>query len=792
MFDYATDGEIMKKLIGLLLIILVSQFANVSWAQEAFVVRKIEFQGLQRISTQTVENYLPIHTGQRLQATQTAAVLRSLYKTGFFDRITLSRENNTLIIHVIERPTIGQLKITGNSVIPTDKLTAVMKTLDVAEGRIYNPVVLEKIKQSLLNQYYQLGRYNARVTITSTPMSRNRVLVKIDISEGLVAKIRRISIIGNHVFDEKTSINQLDITTTGIFTFFTQKDRYSEEKLDSSVEKLRNYYMDHGYLRFEVKSAQAQVTPDRKSVYITMVVSEGQAYAIESFDLAGQLILPRAELIKSIDLKPGEIFSRQKVMDSEKAITAKLGDKGYIFAAITLHPQVNDQTHKVILIFEVNPAKREYIRHVTFSDNTRTNDVVLRREVEQMEAAPASTALLENSKQRLSLLPFVKDVDMSVKPVAEKNDQVDVNYKVKEDNSAQASFKVGYSQLYGALIGAGLNQKNFLGTGNTFGINFNRSKLEQFYGIDYTNPYYTPDGISRSFSFSVSRVDPGSAANVDSSYTNNEYDFGVLYGIPVGQEAGIFNRVYAGVTYQNTLINLNSDSTSVSSQVSDFTQRHGRRFQEADFRLGYSRDSRDKAIFPTRGTLQTIFADGFAPISSGSLSFYTLNYHGKWYQPINDSFIVLTKANLGYGNGIHGIGDFPFFRYYYSGGIDSVRGYQGYTLGPRDSLGKALGGNMLADASAGLIFPNYISDSLRTTAFVDAGNVYSSLNNRNFGGYSTTSGAIRYSAGLEADWLTPFGPVELSLAKALNVRNGHSDIRGDDEEAFQFSLGANF
>lgn len=782
----------MKKLVGLLLIILMSQFAVATWAQEAFVVRKIEFRGLQRISSETIENYLPIRSGQRLQTTKTAAILQALYKTGFFDRITLSRENNNLIIHVVERPTIGQLKITGNSVIPTDKLTSVMKSLDVAEGRIYNPVVLERIKQSLLNQYYQLGRYNARVTITTTLMSRNRLLVKINISEGLIAKIRHISIIGNHVFDEKTLINQLDITTTGLFTFFTQKDRYSEDKLESSVEKLRNYYMDHGYLRLQVKSAQAQVTPDRKSVYITIVISEGESYSIESFDMIGKFVVPRDELMKSIQLKPGETFSRQKVLDSEKAITGKLGDKGYIFATITLHPQLNDQTHKVILVFDVNPAKRAYVRHVTFSDNTRTNDVVLRREVEQMEAAPASTALLENSKQRLSLLPFVKDVDMSVKPVSAVDDQVDVNYKVKEDNSAQASFKVGYSQLYGALIGAGLNQKNFLGTGNTFGINFNRSKVEQFYGIDYTNPYYTADGISRSFSFSISRVDPGSTANVDSSYTNNEYDFGVLYGIPVGQETGIFNRVYTGVTYQNTLINPNSDPANISNQISSFLQRHGRRFQEADFRLGYSRDSRDKAIFPTTGVLQTIFADGFAPLSHGSLSFYTLNYHGKWYQPVNDAFIVLTKANFGYGNGFHGIDDFPFFRYYYSGGIDSVRGYQGYTLGPRDSLGKALGGNILADASTGVIFPNYISDSLRTMVFVDAGNVYSSLNNRNFGGFSTTSGSIRYSVGIEADWLTPFGPVELSLAKAINARNGHSNIRGDDEEPFQFSLGANF
>ncbi len=781
----------MKKLVCLS-IILLSQWFTTAWAQETFVVRKIEFQGLQRVSSETVFNYLPIKPGQTLQPSKTAAILRSLYKTGFFDRINLSREGSTLVIHVIERPTIGQLKITGNSVIPTDKLTAVMKTLDVAEGRVYNPVVLEKIKQSLLNQYYQLGRYNARVEVKVAPMSRNRVLVQIEISEGLVAKIRRITIIGNHVFDEKTLLDQLDMTTSGLFTFFTQKDRYSEEKLESSVEKLRNFYADHGYLRFEVKSAQAEVTPDRKFVYITMVVSEGSSYTVKSFDVTGQLILSREKIMKDIKIKPGTVFSRQKVLEAEKEITSQLGEKSYIFATISLHPQINDQTHEVVLIFDVHSGKRAYVRHVTFSDNTRTNDVVLRREVEQMEAAPASTSKLENSKQRLSLLPYIKNVDMSVKPVPDVDDQVDVDYKVKEDSAAQASVKLGYSQLNGIIFGAGLNHKNFLGTGNTLGLNFNRSKIEQYYGVEYTNPYYTPEGISRSFNFSISRVDPGNSPNVIGSYTNNEYDLGVMYGIPVGQEQGVFNRVYAGVTYQNTLINLNSNLANVSSQVSAFVNQHGRRFQEADIRLAYSRDSRDKAMFPTKGIMQVMSVDGFAPLSHGSLTFYMLNYHAKWYQPLTDQFIILTKADLGYGNGLHGSQDFPFFRNYYAGGIDSVRGYQGYTLGPRDSLGKALGGNMLGDASVGLIFPNYISDNLRTTLFLDAGNVYSSTNNRGYGGLSTNSGPIRYSVGLGADWLTPFGPIELSLAKGVNVRNGHSNIRGDDEEPFQFSLGANF
>lgn len=775
----------MKKIAHILL--LVQLLIGTAWAQ-SFVVKRIEFQGLQHISVSTAQSYLPVQVGQTLEPAKTAAVVRALYQTGFFDQVSLSREGGTLIIHVTERPTIGQLKITGNSIIPSDKLTAVMKSLDVAEGRVYNPAVLEKIKQSLLNQYYQLGRYNARVDIVTSTMSRNRLLVNIKISEGLVAKVRRISIIGNKVFDESTLIKQLDLSTSGLFSFLSQSDRYSEEKLEQSVEKLRAFYMDHGYLRFEIKSAQAEVTPDRKSIYVTIVISEGEVYTIKKVDLQGKLIIPREKILEHIPIRAGDTFSRQKILDAEKSVNKEYGENGYMFAVVNVHPMVNDKEHNVVLNFEVKPGKRAYLRYVTFSENNRTNDEVLRREVQQLEAAPVSTTKLEESKQRLQLLPFIKEVDMTVKPVPDADDKVDIDYKVKEDNSAQATLKVGYSQLYGPMFGAGLNQKNFFGTGNTLGLNFNRSKVEQFYGIDYTDPYYTPDGVSRSFNFSVSRVDPGEASRVASGFTTNQYDLGVLYGIPVGQEHGVFNRVMAGVAYQNILLNLdNIHSGNVSNQVSTFVNNHGRRFDQADFKLGYSRDSRDKAIFPTKGAQNSVFLDVFAPLSRDSLKFYTMNYHGKLYQPLTDEFIFVTSGDLGYGNGFQGARDYPFFKNYFAGGIDTVRGYLGYNLGPRDSNGKAYGGNILADASVGMIFPNYVSDSLRTTAFIDAGNVYSILNNRSFGGQSTNSGPIRYSAGVEGDWLTPFGPIRLSLAKPLN-----HDPSSDKEEVFQFALGANF
>ncbi len=771
----------MKKI--LLTLVMLSQLAVAAWAED-FVVQNIKIEGLQRVSPSTVESYLPIRRGQELSSAKTSAVMQSLYKTGFFDDIRLSRQGGTLVISVTERPTIGKLDITGNSVIPTDKLTTVMKSLEITEGRVYNAALLEKIRQSLLNQYYMLGRYNARVEIRTSRMPRNRVEVTIDISEGLVATVKRITVIGNHVFSESTLTDQLDLATSGLFSFITQSDRYSEEKLESSLDKLRGYYLDRGYLHFQIKSSQAQVTPDRKSVYVTVVVNEGEPYTIQGYKIEGKLLLDRAEVEKRVLVKPGELFSRQKIMDSEKALTKYFGENGYMFANVSIRPEVNEKTRQVTIIFMVNPGKRMYVRHITFSDNNRTNDEVLRREVMQFESAPASSNKLDETKQRLSLLPYIKDVEMTVKPVPGNNSLVDVNYKVKEDNSAQASFKVGYSQIYRTIIGAGVNQKNFMGTGNTLGINFQRSKFEQFYGIDYTDPYYTIDGISRTFNLSLSKTDPGAAPNVNNGYTANEYNAGVLYGIPIGQEKGAFNRILAGVSLSSTLVTLIPQN--VSNQVSTFVTRNGRRFDEADFKIGYSRDSRDKAVFPTRGMIQTVFADAYVPLTNTGVSFYSFNYHGKWYFPLSEQFIVLAKGNLGYGNGFHGLRSFPFYKNYYAGGIDSVRGYLGFTLGPKDSQGQSYGGNMLADASLALIFPNYLTDSLRTSVFIDAGNVYSSTDNRNFGGQSTNSGPIRYSTGVEADWLTPLGPIQLSLGKMLNQRTG------DKGDMFQFAMGANF
>jgi outer membrane protein insertion porin family len=777
----------MKKPI-LLLILLLNIFITSAWASQ-FVVKRIEIEGTQRISPETVYSYLPIKQGQVLRSDKTVSIIQALYKTGFFEHITLARNGDTLIIKVVERETIGELKISGNSVIPTDKLTAVMKSLDIAEGRAYNRAVLDRIQQSLLNQYYQLGRFNARIDVTVTQMPRNRVLVKIDISEGLAAKIRRINIIGNHAFSEAKLVDQMTISTPGLFTFVTQSDQYSQEKLEASLESLRNYYLDHGYLKVVVKSSQVSITPDRKSVYVTMVVEEGKIYTIKGYTLSGTFPVPRETLIKLIKVTPGQIFSRRDIVDSEKAISDALGDKGYVFATVSLNPTVNDVNREVWLEFTVKPGKRTYVRHVFFVDNSKTNDEVLRREVQQMEAAPVSTSQLEESKRRINLLPYMKDTQMSVTPVPNADDKVDVNYKVTENNSAELSGRIGYSQVQHFLFGAGVNQKNFLGTGKTVGLNAEASRYERYYGANYTDPYFTQDGISRNLVVSASSTDP-SAMNVSKSYTSDEYDFSDMYAIPIGQEKSVINRIELGYGYQNTTILLPNDRSYVSNMVQDFTNNHGRHFAQLSLSGGLSRDSRDKAIFPTRGGRQAIGVNVFVPATKKSLSYYTMNYAGAYYQPLIKQYLLMVKGAMGYGNSFSRGTNYPYFKNFYAGGIDTVRGFAGNTLGPRDNVrgggeyGNPTGGNFMADASLGVILPSYFSDNIRMMAFLDAGNTWQTYDNRQFGG--TGSGPLRYSAGMQVTWLSMMGPIDVSLARPLH----HN--RADELEAFQFSLGANF
>lgn len=768
----------MKKII--LSVASITLAVQSTWAAQ---VRAIEFEGLQRVRVQDAKAMSGVSERHPIS---TQSVIENLYRSGAFEQVSISENNGRAVAKVSEYPVIGKLIYSGNSAIPNDKLKEVFNSLNISEGRIYSPSQIDKITKGLLGQYYELGRYNAKVETKVKTLSPGLVSVDIHISEGLVAKIDQIHIVGAHSFSESQLIKALPISTRSILNFFSEKDRYSETKLADAADKLKSYYLDRGYAKFQLKSYQAELSPDRKSVYVTFSVHEGDVYRLSDIKLSGAFAGFEKELIEKQKqfLKPGDIFSKQKLLDLQKALSKILGNQGYVFADFNAVPEIHDENKTISLNIIVAPGKHIYVRHITYSNNSHTNDIVLRRRTLQVEGAMASSDKIDDSKRRMMGLPYIKNAEVEMKPVEGTDDKVDLNYKVEEQSAAQVSFRIGYSQLYKTLLGFGIEQPNFFGTGNTVGLNVNHTSYMQSYSANYTDPYFTDDGVSRTISVSYTHYDPR-AASVSSGYTANEYAAELLFGIPVGQEIGADNRIELGGGFENTVINL-ANVQNVSDQIQYFINKHQRRFQQAYIYLGFDRDSRDRIFMPTRGTYQSISTKLYFPAASRALSYYTVSYQGKFYQPLVHDFILTGRAELAYGNGFSGITNFPFFKNFYAGGIDSVRGYEDYNLGPRDSLDHAYGGNELASASVGVILPNFISDNLRTTLYFDAGNVWSTLKAPDYAGVAPHSGRLRYSAGVALDIVTPLVPIELSLGKAVMAK------KGDRREPFQFALGLKF
>lgn len=763
------------------LALLITGFSTTPVFAASFIVRDIQIQGLQGISRDTVLSYLPVQAGQRFDSTNAGKVIHTLYNSGFFEDVKVAQQGNSLIIKVVERPVIGSLAITGNKAIPKDKLDEVLKQQGLIQGRIFDNATLERIKTSLQSEYDNLGKYNAVVFTSVTPQENNRVAVKIDISEGQTVQVHEIRIIGNQAFSNKKLVSEMELTTPRFWSFLTRGDQYSQEKLDTSLEALRSYYLNRGYLKFKIDSAQASLTPDRKSVYINIKVTEGPIYTFKSYHLSGNLVLSETKLHDLIKLKPGSVFSRQAVQDANEAISKALGNMGYAFATVNPVPEIDEANKQVSITFYVDPGNRVYVRRINVEGNIKTQDGVVRRVMHQMEGSLVSTDDVKESERQLNLSGYFENVQVNTLMVPGMSDLVDLNYKVTEAPAAQAIFGVGYG-TDGFLVNASLNQPNFLGSGNSLGLNFNNSRYATTYSINYTNPYYTFDGISRSLGLYVQRTTP---ANVNiAHYSTDVYGASVNYGIPISARG---DTLQLGVGYQTTVIKLGS---APSNEVINFTNDEGKRFNQILLTTGWNRNGLDRAFFPTKGLYQDSSLQLALPGGGNkNVSYYKASYDLKFYQPLSENFIITASGGLGYGNGLGSTKGLPFFGNYYAGGIGGtgqVRGYETNSLGPLDSNGDALGGNILTTASLGLVFPNFISpDKLRTTAFVDAGNVRSTQA-RAYSG--SNAGPLRYSAGISADWRVPVLNVilDISLAKALNAQ------KGDQKQVFQFNIGTSF
>lgn len=740
------------------------------YAAQPFVINDVKINGLQRITAGAVFNALTVKVGDQFTEDRSGEVIRDLFNMGFFSDITLDSNENTLIISVVERPAIASIDIEGNKDVQNEKLLEAFKDVGLAVGQVFNPLTLDKVKNELLQQSYNSGKYAAVVESTVTNLDRNRVAIHIDLQGGEAASIKKINIVGNKSFDDEIILKQFELTGPELLTFYTDSDMYSKQKLTADLESLSSFYQNRGYINFKVESTQVSISPDKNGIYITINVREGKLHTISEVKLAGELILSPDKLIPFVLVQPDDVFSRRRATQTSETISKILGHAGYSFANVNMIPEIDDETATVKVTFFVDPGKRVYVRRVNLEGNTQTRDEVLRREIMQMEAAPISTANIESSKARLSRLGHFDEVDVETVPVPGTTDQVDVKYTVKEKSSGNILVGAGFSQSQGIVLNANISQNNFLGTGKRVAAGFNNSDVNTVYSLAYTNPYYTLDGVSRGFNISYRTTDAEEANTT--SYTTDSFVIGVNFGIPLNES----DRINFGADIE--MLDLDADNSIAGSPVTDFISENGNSFVNFKLSTSWRTDTRNRSIFATKGGSKR--ATALVTTPGSDLEFYKLAYNQKQYFALSEHTTLFLNGDFAYGDSYGNGSKLPFYENYYAGGKSSVRGFTGNTLGPRsnDGFDDPIGGNVKIVGNAEFIFPVPLmpeSKTVRLSAFVDAGNVFDD---------SVDLADLRYSVGISAKWLSPFGALSVSVAKPLN------DEDGDELESFQFSFGS--
>ena len=754
-----------KRLLFLILSSLVSLPAQ---AFEPFQVKDIRVEGIQRTEAGTVFSYLPIKIGDTVNEDRVTAAVKALYATGFFKDVKLEADGNVLVVLIEERPAIAQIEITGSKEFDAKQLKEGLKQVGLAESRIFDRALLERAERELKNQYISRGKYGVQVTTTITPLERNRVGLSFDISEGEVAKIRGINVVGNKVFKDGDLIDEFVLRTPGFLTWYSKNDQYSKPKLQADLENLRSFYLNQGYLEFTIDSTQVSITPDKKDIFITVNLTEGKKFKVAEVKLAGDLIVPEAELAKLIKLKPGEVFSRERLTESTKLIQDRLGNEGYAFASINPVPEIDREKDEVTFTLYVDPGRRVYVRRIGIFGNTNTRDEVVRREMRQLESGWYNTEKLNRSKQRVDKLGYFSDVQVDTPAVQGTTDQVDVEVKLTERATGNLTAGIGYSTAEKVILSAGVSQSNIFGTGNALSFQVSTGAINQVYSLSYTNPYYTDDGVSRGFDVYKRRVDASNLSTIG-SYNTSTIGTGVRFGVPITE----YDTINYGLAFERTTIGL---LVNTPQRYIDFVNQFG---SEADSYLGsvgWARDKRDSVIYTTSGTLQRVTAEVGLP--GGDLTYYRASYQHQWYYPLTRDLVFYTNAQIGYAGGYDNK-PLPFFKVFYLGGVNSLRGYETASVGPKDSNGDSLGGSRLLLASAEILFPFpglQKDKSVRLSWFVDAGTV----------GEKYDFSEVRYSTGLGFNWYSPVGPLKISFGKALNPKPD------DRLQNIQFTLGTVF
>ncbi|MCE0733437.1 outer membrane protein assembly factor BamA [Halomonas sp. G15] len=779
------------KTIGLAALLLAG--ASVAQA-EPFDVADIRVEGLQRISAASVFNAFPVTARDRVDERELAEAARELFATGLFEDVRLAREGDVLIIQVVERPTISRLNIDGNRQLDEDQLRQGLREAGLEEGQVLQLSTLEEIERELEGVYQAQGRYSANIETSVREIDEGRVQVDIEIDEGAVAKIRQINIVGNRAFDDETlrEVFELNDRPGRIFGWFS-KDEYSREALAGDLERLRSFYLDRGYVNFNVESTQVSISPDKSEIFVTINVNEGAEYRLGDVRFVGDLTISEREARELLEVTPGETFSRSDVTASTEALRARLGADGFAFASVDGIPETSADGETVDLVFRVDPGRRAYVRRIEFVGNTTTMDEVLRREMTQMEGAPASTDAISQSQQRLERLGFFKQVEVETQPVAGEPDKLDVTYSVEEQPSGSISASIGFSQSAGVIYGVGLSQSNFLGTGNRVNIGAQRSDTFTSINFGFTDPYWTMDGISRGYNLYYRESDYEDSDI--STYSTDAYGAGINFGYPINE----ITRLNFGTAVEDLTIKTYNDT---ASEIKRYVDEQGADAQALKLTASWTRNNLNRGIMPTDGSYQRLSLETAVPGSDAEYAKLRAQARQLFALDDNHDWALKFSGELGYADTLGGNDPYPFYENFYAGGLGSVRGFTGNTLGqPTTPSGnstrdRTLGGNMLVQGSAELIFPTpFVGDqrTVQSSLFVDGGNTFLSDCYPVLDADAPAScnsgidlGDLRYSVGLGLSWLTPVGPLTFSVAEPLN------DESGDDTQFFQFSLGQTF
>ena len=737
------------------------------------MVQDIRIQGLQRVEPGTVFSYLPIKRGDTFTDDKASEAIRALYATGFFSDVRIATEGNVVIVDVAERPAIGEIDFSGLHEFDKDALTKALKGVGLSPGRYYDKSLVDRSEQELKRQYLTRGFYAAEVTTTVTPIDSSRVSILFSVNEGPSAKIRQVNFIGNKAFSTSTLRDEMQLSTPNWFSWYTKNDLYSKEKLTGDLEAVRSYYLNRGYLEFNIDSTQVSISPDKKDMYLTVTLHEGEPYTVSGIKLSGNLLDREAELNKLIKIKPGDRFSAEKLQQTTKSIVDKLGEYGYAFATVNAQPDIDQANHKVNLNLVVDPSRRVYVRRINVVGNTRTRDEVVRREMRQLESSWFDSNRLALSKDRVNRLGYFTNVDVTTVPVEGTNDQVDVNVKVDEKPTGAITLGAGFSSTDKVVLSAGISQDNVFGSGTSLSVNVNTARSYRTLTVTQVDPYFTVDGIKRITDVYYRTTQP-LYYSTNSSFRIITAGGDLKFGIPFSE----VDTVYFGAGFEQNRLDVDSSTPQVYQQyVTDF----GRVSNNIPLTVGWSRDARDSALVPSRGYFTQANAEYGTPI--GAAQYYKADLQAQYYYSFARGFVLGLNFQGGYGNGMGGK-PFPIFKNYFAGGIGSVRGYEPSSLGPRDATtNDPIGGSKMVVGNIELTFPlpgTGYDRTLRVFTFLDGGNVWGTE------GSSIGANGLRYGYGVGLAWISPIGPLKISLGFPVTKH------QGDQYQKFQFQIGTAF